>query len=391
LFFERRLIVPGLAGALELDLEGTEDLLFEPGGEIRRAPAVRFRSSFTEKDASVVPGAELEWRLLSYQARASWHLAGGAVSSEANLLGFAPDAPVDQAPTAPTPRMAKLHLTGVFGALDGGVRLESVSPGLESVIGRHAGGDREGTDGWLALRLGRARLRASVGELSDNVLEDRHRSRTTREEAGLAVELTLPRGLFLSAGASRGTWDREPARRATGREARWGAGDFDRLFATLYYYGGPRWNVSLSSSDTASAESEPVGRVSGSVSHSLSLSLQPAPSLGITPTVGLSRDDTDAGTGSRTVWTSLSLWAAPLAGPLDLTVYADSNRSHTLDAVYDGRSVYAGAGLTWHLRRRAPTATLGLEAGYYRYLDAASGSGRYEETVAQVVFKLAAF
>jgi hypothetical protein len=32
-----------------------------------------------------------------------------------------------------------------------------------------------------------------------------------------------------------------------------------------------------------------------------------------------------------------------------------------------------------------------LEAGYYRYLDAAAGSGRHEELVGQVVFKLASF
>jgi hypothetical protein len=393
LFLEHRLVVPWLDHSLEIgDLEAMDDLLVEPPAAGGPLAGARFRSSFTEKDGTVVPGLQPEFRLFSYQARASWPVGDGAVvSSEADLLGFAGGERVDGPPVAQPPRMAKLHLTGAWAALESGVRVESASPGLETITDRGVQADQEGAEVWVALRLGMAGLRATAGHASDNVLEDRHRPRTTRTEGGLALELKLPDASLFSVGASEGAWVRLPARRATGPESRWGKGELERLFATLYHHGGRRWNASLSTTYTEGTQSEPVGRASSMLSHYLTVSVQPTLSLGITPTLGVSQDDSVSGAGSRTLWASLSVWAAPLAGPIDLTLYADWKRSRTLDDLYDGRSFYAGACLTWHLRRRAPTTALVFEAGYYRFLDAASGSGRYEDVAGQVVFKVAAF
>ena len=82
---------------------------------------------------------------------------------------------------------------------------------------------------------------------------------------------------------------------------------------------------------------------------------------------------------------------APLTDALDLTLYGGYSRSRTTDGAFDGRTVTGAGSLVWHLRRLPPRATLALEVGYHRYLDAAAWSSRYEEAVGVVILRIASF
>jgi hypothetical protein len=370
-------------------LDRVDDLRSEPPAPAdNRTPRLRFASavSETEPPATVATG----WRLLKLQARASSYLWGGTVSGETDLLDYGPPDRVDDGPGAASPRLLRVGLKGSWGGLDAAVRYESVSRGLEPIVGPTLKTDQEGSEAWLAARLGVLRLKASVGETWTNVADDAHQPRTTTTQGALALELTLPTASLVSVSVSRGNVVL-CAPTESGGARRLAAHEVDSLVATLYHWGGPEWAMTLSTTYAVSAELGRLGPESAAVSHDLSASYQPIAALTIVPALSLGEQDPETGVGSRYQSASLTVTAAPLVGPLDLTLFGAWTRSHTTDGAYDGRTVNASASLVLNLRQSAPRTTLALQAGYSRDFDAASRLSGYEEVRGLVLLRIAAF
>jgi hypothetical protein len=95
------------------------------------------------------------------------------------------------------------------------------------------------------------------------------------------------------------------------------------------------------------------------------------------------------GTGIRTLYGTLSFWVA-VSHDVDTTLYASYTHSALDDASYDERSLNAGAGLIWYLRRDPPRISLGADVGYTRYAEK-TWAVRYDEVYGLIVLRVAAF
>jgi hypothetical protein len=243
----------------------------------------------------------------------------------------------------------------------------------------------------VAVGLGQFRLRGTVAEVSDNLFRDPSRPRTTKTDARLALELRLPSGSLASLAVSQGTSVPSPAQHGAeggrGLEAR----DFESLVLTLYRYGGPQWDFTLTTTYTESQGRRLRDGEMVSVVHDLSGSYRPIPSVSITPTLSFSQDDPSGGVGNRYLSTSVAVAVAPPHHPLDLTLYGSYTRGYTTNQLWDARTLDALAILTWHLRRSSPTVGLSFEAGGSRYIEAIGGAGGYEELRGQVSLRVAGF
>lgn len=396
LYLDRWLILeePG-DGRYTLGLErlAVDDLLGGSPGSEGTLPGIRFDSAFTERDRPAFDGLEPDWRLLSLKARASSRLWAGTLTEEAEVLGYGPPEPSGLASSdLAGPRLLRLNARGAWGRVESGMRFQSVSPGLEKVTGPAVKPDREELEAWLAARLGPLRLRVLAGELHDDVADDPRRGTTTRTQAGATAQWTMPSGSLFGLGLNHGRSERAAPLRGPERGRRWPTTDFDSLVASGYHYGGPRWDVTLASTYTMSADTGSPARKTALLSHDFSVSIRPTPAITLTPAVSLFEDaPRGAEAGSRSLSASLSVTLAPLADPLDLTLYGGYTRSRTADGAYDGQSLDTTASLVWHLRRSPPTATLSFQIGYDRYHDPASHGAGYEELTGLVTVRVAAF
>src|SRR5262249_4402418 len=128
-----------------------------------------------------------------------------------------------------------------------GKRLERVVPGPSSQQ------DREGTEAWVAQRVGMLRLKVSQSELSDNVDRDPSLPRTTRDQTAVSAQIT-PRGwpifgLTYATGDSEKSWlTAEGRTRSVDRQR------FDSVAGSAYY--GTSW-FDLTGSSTYSFSQTP--------------------------------------------------------------------------------------------------------------------------------------
>jgi hypothetical protein len=364
------------------------DPVTEPSEEEAAISGVRFHASVTEKDRG---DADTGLRLLDFHAEARSPLWGGSLLGKTQAIGYgAVDPPLPVVPD-PQPHAVHLDVRGTWDWLESGVGFLSVTPGLEKVTGPTVKPDREGGELWMAVALGQFRLRATVAEVSDNLLGDPSRPRTTKTDARLALELRLPSGSLASLGVSQGTSVPAPARRGPGGGRTPEARDFESLVLTLYRYGGPQWDFNLTTTYTqAQGRRRPEDEIVAVV-HDLAGSYRPTPSLSITPALSVSEDDGAGGAGNRYLSTSVTVALAPPVGPLELALYGAYARGYTTDERSDTRTIDAFATLTWRLRRSAPTAALVFEVGCTRYVDAIWGSADYDDVRGQVSLRIAGF
>ena len=82
---------------------------------------------------------------------------------------------------------------------------------------------------WVAVGVGRFRLRATAAEVSDNLLGDPSRPRTTKTDARLALELSFPSGSLASLSVSQGMSVPSPAQRGSEGGRALEARDFESL------------------------------------------------------------------------------------------------------------------------------------------------------------------
>lgn len=376
-----------------LDRGEADDALLEPLPVASGLRDVRVTHRFIDTPPPGGTPVDPSGRLLDLTVLGSARALSGVVSQDLRLVGYGVPGPAQPAgDLGMFPRLLRLGTKANLRGVESGLRVESVTSGIEKVTGPGTKGDQEGVEAWLAVRTGGLRFKAFVEDSRDNVADDPGRPWTRTTEAGVAGELGLPAGSLLSLGATRGELALTPAARGPGREARGQPTEFDILAGTLHTSGDPRWDATASSSYRWNADTGRLGAEFVSVSHDLSGSYRPISAVTIRPVLSLAdAEDRTPSLGSQSLTGALTVVLAPLVDAFDLALYGGTTRSRTSDGTFDGRGVDTTAGLTLHLRRSPPTTTVTFEVGYHQYADAASQLGGYGEAVGLVVLKIASF
>jgi hypothetical protein len=269
-----------------------------------------------------------------------------------------------------------LGLKGSISDFEGGAEYRSVGRRFERLVsGPASQRDREGTELWVAQRLGLVRLRVSQSELADNVDRDPALPRTTRVQTAISAQLA-PRawpilGVTYATGDSERAWltgDGRP--RATEEQT------FDSMSGNIYY-GAARRDVSGSSTYITSRDVAQSDHTMTMLYHDLRLTLRPLESLMIAPAVSTGLDRYEwSDTRSNTTSASLLLSYGPPTSWWKLWTLGAYTASRASDGTMDGRTMCLSGGLSCGLGRLlgGPTS-LSFQAGYERYDDSVYRDG----------------
>jgi hypothetical protein len=285
-----------------------------------------------------------------------------------------------------------LGFKGALGDLEGGAEYRSVGKRLERVVtGPASQRDKEGTEVWLAQRVGLLRLKLSQSDLSDNVDRNLALPRTTVVQTAVSAQLA-PRdwpifGLTYATGGSERTWLTGPGRSPTvERQA------FDSVAGSAYY-AGRGFDVSGTSTYGYRRDPGRADREMTMLYHDLTLTLRPADSVTVVPSVntGLDRDEWSA-TRYQTGSLSLLLTYAPTASWWSLWTLGAYTMSQSSDRTVDGRTASVSGGLACGLGRiLGGRASLSIEAGYDRYVDSVYPDASARGAFGLVLLKVTSF
>jgi hypothetical protein len=350
-------------------------------------------------DLRVLLGKGERWHLMRFGAAAASRpqearvTAYGAVvylpgtSRPAGTLGYGPvvvpGAAFDLA-LEEREEPVSLGLKGGINGLEGGVEYRSVGKRLERLVSGPPGQrDREGTEVWVAQRLGIVRLKLSQSDLTDNVDRNPVLPRTTRAQTAIGGQIA-PRswpvlGFTYARGASERVWlTGEGNTRARDEQT------FDSVSAGAYY-GFTRGDVGASSTYITSRDAVRPDHEMTMLYHDLRVTLRPAEALSVVPAIGTGQEryewsDTRSDSGSA----SLLLTYAPPGRWWKLWTFGAYTATQSSDRTVDGRTLSWSGGLSCGLGRLlgAPV-TLTSQVGYERYDDAV-----YPQSSARGVFGL---
>ncbi len=293
-------------------------------------------------------------------------------------------------PEEPVSLGFKGELAGL--GLEGGAEYRSVGKRLDRVVaGPASQKDREGTEVWLAQRLGLLRLKLSESDLSDNVDRDPALPRTTKTQTAVSAQLT-PRawpifGLTYASGDSERTWlTGEGRTRTIERQT------FDSVAGSAYY--GTRW-LDLSGTSTYSFSREPgrSDRDMNSLYHDLSLTLRPLNVVSVTPSLSSGVDRYEwSSTRYQSGSASLLLTYTPTASRFSLWTLGAYTMSQSTDRTVDGRTMSVSGGMACGLGKiLGGHASVAVQAGYDRYVDGIYPDSSTQGAFGLVLFKVAAF
>ena len=279
-----------------------------------------------------------------------------------------------------------LGFKGSLSDFEGGAEYRSVGKRLERLVnGPPSQRDREGTEVWVAQRLGLLRLRLSQSDLSDNVDRNPALPRTTRAQTAITAQVA-PRswpifGLTYATGDSERVWltgDGHPREPPSSRPS-----TASPAAPTMAGRAGTSRRPPRTSRVATWPESD---REMTMLYHDLRLTLRPVESLVVAPALSTGLDRYEwSDTRSNTTSASLLLAYGP---PDELVEAVDARRLHRLpeprDGTVDGRTMSLSGGLSCGLGRLlgGPTS-LSFQAGYERYDDSV-----YRDSSARGVFGL---
>jgi len=293
-------------------------------------------------------------------------------------------------PEEPVSLGFKGQLVGL--GLEGGAEYRSVGKRLEPVVAAPASQrDREGTEVWLAQRLGPLRLSLSESDLSDNVDHDPALPRTTKIQTAVSAQIA-PRawpifGLTYATGDSERTWLSGEGRTSTVERQ-----TFDSVAGSAYY--GTSW-IDLSGTSTYSYSREPgrSDRDMTSLYHDLSLTLRPLKVIAVTPSLSTGIDRYEwSSTSYQSGSASLLLTYTPTASRFSLWTLGAYTTSQSTDRTVDGRTMSVSGGLACELGQiLGGRASVAVQAGYDRYVDGIYPDSSTRGAFGLVLFKVASF
>jgi hypothetical protein len=382
-----------------------------PTPPVSADPLTLRNSGEDSTDLRSLLGPGERWHLMSFGANANARpqevkvTAYGAVAYLPSLtaprpdggLGFGPATAPGGAfglglddPEEPVSLGFKGALVGL--GLEGGAEYRSVGKRLERVVtGPASQKDREGTEVWVAQRLGLLRLKVAQSDLSDNVDRDPALPRTSRTQTAVSAQLA-PRawpvfGLTYATGNSERTWlTGEGGTRTIERQT------FDSVAGSAYY-GGPGFDLSGTSTYSLSRDPGRSDRDMTSLYHDLSLTLRPLNTVTVMPSVGSGVDRYDRlSTSYQSGSASLLLTYTPTASRWSLWTLGAYTASQSSDRTVDGRTMSVSGGLACGLGRIfGGRASVSVEAGYDRYVDAIYPESSSRGAFGLVLLRVASF
>ncbi len=329
-----------------------------------------------------------EARATAYGAVAYLPSLGG--SRPADGLGFGPASPlaIDD-----REEPISVGFKGQLGAFEGGAEYRSVGKRLERVVpGPASQKDKEGTEVWLAQRLGLLRLRLSESDLSDNVDRNPALPRTTKVQTAVSAQLAPPRdwpifGLTYATGDSERTWLTGDGRSRTVERQ-----SFDSVAGSAYY-AGPGFDLSGTSTYGYSRDLGPPDREMTSLYHDLSLTLRPINTITVMPSVSTGLDRYQWSDGRYQTGTmSLLLTYSPTASRFSLWTLGAYTTSQASDRTVDGRTMSISGGIACGLGKvLGGNASLSVQAGYDRYVDSVYPDSSARGAFGLVLLKVTSF
>jgi hypothetical protein len=332
------------------------------------------------------------WRLVEFGAAATWRPLAAKVTAFGQLP-YVSTGVLDATTFDEVQEPASLGVRGEVEGFEAGAQYRSVGKRLERLIGGPAAHkDREGHELWVAHRLGPLKLRLADSELTDNVDRNPALPRTTKDQDAVTAELALSAwpvlGLTYAAGDSARV-------RLTpqGREGAPERHDFESVTSSLYYYGGPGWEVTTSSTLSQSRHVLRAEEETTATYHDLSLTLRLLDGVTAIPALSLGQERalwSDVHTDTSTA--ALTLTYAPAASRWWASTYASYTTTRASDGSTEGRAVSLSGALTCALGKLLPLrSTVSFEAGYDRYDDAVVPAGASRAISGFVLLKVAGF
>jgi hypothetical protein len=356
-------------------------------------------------DLRAILGHGDRWQLMRFGATAGspqevkFSAYGTVAYLPSTLMASRPDAGLGYGPAAaaslglddqeePISLGFKTELNG----LEGGADYRSVGKRLEPIVSVPASQrDREGTEVWVAQRLGRLRFKLSQSDLSDNVDRNPAVPRTNRTQSAIGAQVT-PRGwpifgLTYATGTLERTW-----LTGSGRPFAVERQSFDSVAASVYY-SRPEFDLSGSSVYGYSRDLANADREMTSLYHDLTLTLRPLKTVTLMPSVSTGTDRYDWASGQyQTTTLSLLLTYGPAASRWNLWTLGAYSTSQTSDRAVDGRIMSVSGGLACGLGRfLGGRASVSVEAGYDRYVDSVYPDTSSRGAFGLVLLKVTAF
>jgi len=378
-----------------------------PSAAIEPDP-LTLRTSTTDDstDLRALLGKGERWHLMRFGAAAGSRpqeatvTAYGAVAYlPRSILGSRPDAGLGFGPAAASSlgiddqeEPIWLGFKGELAGLGGGAEYRSVGKRMERVVaGPASQKDTEGTEVWLAQRMGLLRLKLAQSDLSDNVDRNPALPRTSKRQTALSAQLT-PRswpifGLTYATGDSERVWLGGEGR---ARTVEWQT--FDSMAGSAYY-AGPGWDISGTSTYGYSRDPGRPDRELTMLYHDLTFTLRPAESITMIPSVSTGRERHEwSATSYQTGSMSLLLSYTPIASWWSLWTLGAYTTSQTSDRTVDGRTMSVSGGLACGLGRiLGGRASLSIEAGYDRYVDSVYPDASPRGAFGLVLLKVTSF
>jgi hypothetical protein len=339
---------------------------------------------------SAVAKAGESWHLMRFKATADSLAANAKISTYGQIAYLPRDAQVGNGNREDSQEPISLGVRWEVGDVEGGAEYRSFGNRLDQVVAApQAQKDQEGSEVWLARRLGLVRLRLGHSALSDNVDRNPALPRTTKDQTGLTAELRVPEwpifGLTYAVGDSEKVW-----LTALGSERTRQRAAFDSVIGSLYYH-GEVWEVNASSTYAQSRDAVRPRYQTTSLYHDLSLTLHLLDVVTLVPAISTGADWSDS-SRSSTGTTSLTLSYDPAMSSWHMWTYASYAASQISDHAMDARTVSVSGGIRRDLGTLwVARASVALEVGYTRYVDIVTRDSSSQGASALLLLKAASF
>lgn len=380
-------------------------LLRDAPNPIEADPLTLRTSTADSTDLRTLLGTGDRWRLMRFGAAAGSPqevkvTAYGAVAYlPGTLMGAGPDAGIGYGPAAAASlgiadqeEPISLGFKAELNGLEGGAEYRSVGKRLERVVAAPASQrDREGTEVWVAQRLGLLRFKLSQSDLSDNVDRNPALPRTSKTQTALSAQVTPSGwpvlGLTYATGDSERTWLTGDGRaRTVERQA------FDSVAGSAYY-SHPWFDISGTSTYAYSRDPTRTDREMNMLYHDLALTLRPVKSVTVMPSVSTGLDRYEwSSVQNQTASMSLLLSYAPTESRWTLWTLGAYSTSQASDHTVDGRTMSVSGGLACGLGKIfGGRASVSVEAGYDRYVDSVYPDSSARGAFGLVLLKVTSF
>jgi hypothetical protein len=285
--------------------------------------------------------------------------------------------------------LLRFGISGSAGRLGYGVNVQSVGKGLEELATSRMRKDRRGGDVWAALGLGVSRLKLSLAQYSDNVDADPRRLQMTKTQGGIALEIAPPAWPVLSISYANGFADSHPVKESTVGGARPNAAAVETLGAALYYYGGSRWDLSVSSSYSQQQDTVHVDEQTMELACDVSGAYRPTDTVTVTPALSYWEERYHwLREGLQTVSASLTVGYNPPPRVVSVLFHGSYSRTVASKGDVDGTVIDLKSTLVWAYGKAAQQLRLAFELGYSRYLDAVYSASSQDAVSALVLLRL---